>query len=547
MFDERWTVVPDRPVTTRWATRRAEKLVLGVVHNVTSATRLFDVLPLIATDPRVQVLFACTGSSAFTPGTAEHLADLGVLTIDWAQAERTRFDLAIASSYGGPLERLRAPLAVLPHGMGYNKYLEVGDRKPVFGLSPEWLTHRGRLIPSSVILSHTEQLDRLRSSCPQAVPAAVVAGDPCFDRMLASTPLRETYRAALGVGRGQRLVVVSSTWGPGSLYDQASDVVRRLRLELPLDEYRIALALHPNTWFGHSPWQIRMWLDECERAGVVVLPPEEGWRAALVAADVVVGDHGSVTFYGAALGVPVLLAAAAHNAVDPASAVGRFIDKADRLTLDRPLRVQLDSAGVSDDLAAIAALVSSAPGRAATLLRTEFYRRLRLAEPLDEPGVRTIPVARVDAPPVVHQWVAVELDAPDRARVVRFPVDLRRASPPHSHLVVGVDTPDAAVLESAEIVIQDDAGDAERWIAAMFDALPGLGSASMPDHSGRWLVGTRDGALLGFTGPAPAGRVWASVVHAWHLAATAVPARVTVVLGGEEHTAEVRQLKAASR
>lgn len=149
---------------------------------------------------------------------------------------------------------------------------------------------------------------------------------------------------------------------------------------------------------------------------------------------------------------------------------------------------------------------------------------------------------------MVHQWVAVELDAPDRARVVRFAVDLRRASPPHSHLVVGVDTPNAAVPESAEIVIQDHAGDAERWITAMFDALPGLGSASMPDHSGRWLVGTRDGALLAFTGPALAGRrVWASVVHAWHLAATTVPARVTVTLGGEEHTAEVRQLRAASR
>ncbi|OKI36598.1 hypothetical protein A6A25_21225 [Saccharothrix sp. CB00851] len=529
---------------------------LGVVHNVTSATRLFDVLPLVATDPRIQVLFTCTGSSAFTPGTAEHLADLGVQAIDWAQAERTPFDLAIASSYGGPLERLNAPLAVLPHGMGYNKYLkpetgnrkpETGNRKPVFGLSPEWLTHDGRLIPSSVILSHTEQLDRLRLSCPQAVPAAVVAGDPCFDRMLAGVPLRATYRAALGVRSGQRLVVVSSTWGPGSLYDRAADVVRRLRLELPLDEYRIALALHPNTWFGHSPWQVGMWLDECARAGVVVLPPEEGWRAALVAADVVVGDHGSVTFYGAALGRPVLLAAAAPDAVDPASAVGRFIDKADHLALDRPLRDQLDAARMSDELAGIAALVSSVPGRAAPLLRTEFYRRLRLDEPPEEPEVRTVPVARVPTAPVVHQWVTVELDAPDRARVVRFPVDLRRASPPDGHLVVGVDTPSAVVLESAEIVVQDHAGDARRWIAATLDALPGLGSASMPDETGRWLVGTRDGALLAFTGPSPAGRVWASVVHAWQLAAVAFPARVTVTLGGEEFTAEVRQLTAANR
>lgn len=554
MFDERWAEVPARPVTTSWATRRAERLVLGVVHNVTSATRLFDVLPLVATDPRIQVLFTCTGSSPFTPGTVEHLADLGVMSIEWAQAERTPFDLAIAASYGGPLERLRAPLTVLPHGMGYNKYLEIGnrkseigDRRPVFGLSAEWLTRDGRLIPSSVILSHTEQLDRLRSSCPQAVPAAVVAGDPCFDRMLASGPLRATYRAALGVERGQRLVVVSSTWGSGSLYDEAAEIVRRLRVELPLDEYRIALALHPNTWFGHSPWQVRMWLAECERAGVVVLPPEEGWRAALVAADLVVGDHGSVTFYGAALSVPVLLAAAAPDAVDPASAIGRFIDKADRLVPGRPLREQVDAAKSSGEIEEIAALVSSAPGRAATLLRTEFYRLLRLAEPPDGPEVRTVPVARVSTPPVVHQWVRVEFDTPGRATVIRFPVDLRRGTPPDSHLVVGVDTPDATLLESAEIVVQDHAGDAEPWIAAMFDALPGLGSASMPDHLGRWLVGTRDGALLAFTGPTRAGRVWASVVHAWQLHELTFAERVTVVLGDEEFTAEVRQLRAASR
>ena len=31
------------------------------------------------------------------------------------------------------------------------------------------------------------------------------------------------------------------------------------------------------------------------RAGLGVIPPQEGWRAALVGADVLIGDHGSVT------------------------------------------------------------------------------------------------------------------------------------------------------------------------------------------------------------------------------------------------------------
>ncbi|MFC7740294.1 hypothetical protein ACFQXA_03960 [Nocardiopsis composta] len=50
-----------------------------------------------------------------------------------------------------------------------------------------------------------------------------------------------------------------------------------------------------------------------------LIPPEQGWQAALVAADAVIGDHGSVTYYAAALGRPVLLAAFDEGEVLPGS------------------------------------------------------------------------------------------------------------------------------------------------------------------------------------------------------------------------------------
>ncbi|MFJ8963299.1 hypothetical protein ACIRG5_28330 [Lentzea sp. NPDC102401] len=110
---------------------------LAVVHNVTAATRLFDVLPILATDPRVQVHFTCPESSPFHGQITEHLAAREVTPITWEQAIETPFDLAIAASHGGPLHELKAPLVVLPHGMGYNKYLprkpETGNRKPETG------------------------------------------------------------------------------------------------------------------------------------------------------------------------------------------------------------------------------------------------------------------------------------------------------------------------------------------------------------------------------------------------------------------------------
>jgi hypothetical protein len=117
----------------RWATRRVHRRVLAVMHNVTAATRLFDVLPLVATDERVQVVFSCPGSSGFTDGTVEFLTERQVAVIPWEQALMAPFDLAIAASHGGSLERLTCPLVIVPHGMGHNKYLRPGNRKPETG------------------------------------------------------------------------------------------------------------------------------------------------------------------------------------------------------------------------------------------------------------------------------------------------------------------------------------------------------------------------------------------------------------------------------
>ncbi|MFC4084012.1 hypothetical protein [Amycolatopsis samaneae] len=106
---------------------------LAVVHNITAATRLFDVIALYATDHRIQTVFTCPGSSAFTAGTEEYLRSRGVTVLPWAEAVRLPFDWAIAASWGGDLHELSAPLTVIPHGMGYNKFLETGNRKPETG------------------------------------------------------------------------------------------------------------------------------------------------------------------------------------------------------------------------------------------------------------------------------------------------------------------------------------------------------------------------------------------------------------------------------
>jgi hypothetical protein len=105
----------------------------------------------------------------------------------------------------------------------------------------------------------------------------------CLDQLKAGLAFRPAYRRALGLLPGQRLFVVSSTWGQGSvLGSPQADVLRRALAELPADEFRVLAAVHPNAWYGHGAWQIHSWLAPLIDAGLMLPRPEtEVWKAAL--------------------------------------------------------------------------------------------------------------------------------------------------------------------------------------------------------------------------------------------------------------------------
>ena len=109
--------------TPKWRTVPTRLSVLAVIHNVTSATRMLDVLPALESDPRVQTVITWTESSPFRHGVPEFLHGTGRIFLPWEKALEREFDLAITTSLGGDLHRIKAKILRLPHGMGYNKYL----------------------------------------------------------------------------------------------------------------------------------------------------------------------------------------------------------------------------------------------------------------------------------------------------------------------------------------------------------------------------------------------------------------------------------------
>ncbi|MDG4859541.1 hypothetical protein P8605_15510 [Streptomyces sp. T-3] len=292
--------------------------------------------------------------------------------------------------------------------------------------------------------------------------------------MRASLPFRASYRRALGLQPGQQLVIVSSTWGDGSLLGSSqADVLRRSLAELPAEEFRTFSAIHPNAYYGHGAWQLKSWLAPLMDSGLLLPAPEsEAWKAALCAADFLVGDHGSLTMYGVSLGIPCILGAFDDSKVAPGSPMERLGKLLPRVTNAYPLRPQLSAVKSQRDdpeLLEVGQTVTSAPGRSAELLRRLFYSWLRLDEPEHPATVTAVPVptrqSEHHARLVPHEEAMfVTATVTDGCRgpadgevtVRRYPAARQRGQGRHlasAHLAADRDDPDRRWPRTADVLL----------------------------------------------------------------------------------------------
>ncbi|MCX3062999.1 translation initiation factor 2 [Streptomyces beihaiensis] len=455
------------------------------VRSAAALHRLLDALPVFEGDPRVRRLFTLAPGSEFGIDALAALDGAHARTVPWDIARTESYDLVIAASPKGELHLLHGPLALLPHGAGFNKSLHgEGSADSASGLDPAYLLRPdGRPLAALHALAHPDQAARIAAQCPVAADRATVVGDPTLDRILDSRTLRGRYRDSLGTG-GRRLVVIASTWGRDALLARRPDLPHRLATELPLDDYQVAAIVHPNEHSAAGTFDLAQRLPP----EVFLARPYEEWAALTVAADAVVTDHGSTALYAAALGRAVVSAHDPSPELLPGTPMDRLLAAVPRLprAADRPgaLLDALLAAHRTDVVreAARAAFADEARGHSLALLRTALYAHLGL-EPYahHEPVPRLLPVPRPPEhrPPAAHAVTVHPAGAAPGAGLVRVERRPVRTDVPAHHIAAEEDAVQTRYAARAAVLYRRGrADDAVRWTAEALDRYPSCRTAA---------------------------------------------------------------------
>ena len=545
--------VPSRPPlrvpvgndAARWSTFCGDRTLVVATRTVTSAVRVLECLPsLLRGDVRVDVVFTHDPGSAFGEGVLDLLRDNGCRhVVPWEHLPYVDADLILTASENLDLPDGDCPVLVLPHGVGFQKYVPDarGPGERLSGMVPDRLLEAGR---AWLAVSHPQQEAQLVAAHPKVAGRTLLVGDPCLDELRVSLRRGGEHKEALGIGAERRLVVVSSTWGRTSLLGQHPHLPAELLAGLPVDEYAVAAVVHPNVWARHGDWNVRQAFARALDAGLLLMPPVHRWRQALVAADAVIGDHGSVTLYGAALGKPVLLAAFGDDSV-PGTAAELLAGFAGRIDPYEDMPGQLAAAIDShtpDRYETVADTAFAEPGQALARLRGEVYRLLGLPEPrTPRPRSQRLPQDRVDVTAPTAWRVVTTIPAPGIVTVVRWPavVSDEEGDPPgeFGHLAADETERDPGQLESAAVLTRNrphtSRPGAVRWARDMLADFPGARLAVTATAGGHLAV-LRDGRVVetATTGPARDAGVIGAVVYMCLRAGWELDDIVTLRLGG---------------
>ncbi|WP_051179776.1 hypothetical protein [Nocardia concava] len=532
-----------------WETFSAnEFVVLVVARTLTSAYRLLEAVEWFRDDFRIRLVFTADATSAFSSGVLDLLGSSGVRLVDWEQvrARTFRYHLVLTASENIDFDALDAHAVLLPHGLGFNKLVPSGEGADrLAGLPPTRALRAGKV---TVALSHPEQRDQLLTANPETAGHTAIVGDPTFDRLHASRALRHRYRESLGTG-DRTLVAVASTWGKQSLIGRRPSLPAELLAAIDADSYQVVLVLHPNVWARYGKLQIELWLSSALAAGLILMPPESGWQAALIASDQVISDHGSLALFAAALDRPLLLAGRAPETV-PGTPTDDLAKAVPTLLSGTDLRPQLESARQSHrpgSYAHITDRVFSHVGDATRNMRNLLYRELGATPPSHPNPLARIPIPQARARTVTSYVVQNAAATGPTLTLVRFPASVWRDPEDgeiETHVVADESEADPTILERAAAVTRDlplNPSQAHRWAQSALSAYPGarLAITATPDGALAVLRGGGTVRVITESDPSANVQLLASAIYCCLIDRSLTDRLVTIQAGTTTLTAEL--------
>lgn len=359
--------------------RLVRRAILVPVSTVSAGRRLLDVAELVESDPYLHVVFSPV------PGPDVNAVELfllgnGIFPLPWSEVLHTHFDL-ILSADGVGLSALSGPVIVVP-------------ADPTQEITPFGPDLVNRTPSPTITLSTSRQRSELRALCEIPTAPVTVIGDPVYDRLIASLPFRSCYRAAFRLASEDTLTLVSSASGSSSLFDRSPGLLTRLANELwPLDHTLLCL-LDPEIWATYGARQVRAWAKDATRYGLVLIGPDVDWRVAVVAADNVIGDFGTVSMYAASIGRRVLLAHTPPENLAAGSPDEALARSSSVLNPRMPLRQQVANQQLTRplDSSDMAYHLTSAPRWSGVALRALIYRTLGLQQPAGQASYEPVSV-----------------------------------------------------------------------------------------------------------------------------------------------------------
>ncbi|OCC12853.1 hypothetical protein A3Q37_01517 [Streptomyces sp. PTY087I2] len=523
------------------------RTVLVAVRSAVALYRLLDVLPVLAGDDRISTCFTLVPGSEFGADALTAVDTAGARIIPWDEARSRVFDLVLVASPKGDLRLLHGHRVLLPHGAGFSKTIRSeGSPGSASGLDPKYLLSGEGSRTTVHALAHPHQVDRLRAASRYHGDRARVVGDPTLERLLASRSLRDRYRATLGTGARQ-LVVIASTWGPQSLLRQRPDLLVELATTLPHDTHQLALIVHPNERARIGTFGLREHLAPALDAGLVLVGAHEEWASTLIAADALITDHGSAAlYYSAVADRPVIAACDGGDELIAGSPMARLLEAVPRLGPAREIHRELSAYRPGSGPSAARAAFAE-QGHALDRMRQLLYGLLGLTAPTVPVEPRTLPA--VSPTPCTPVAFDVFLDrSGDRVRVDRFPA---ATGLPGNHLAVEYGAAGERNVQSAGLLYRrplatgpgplDTAWTASGWSAHVLDRYPDCRAAAAVLPSGTSVLRVRgDDRLLAVrTEPRiedgrmvradPAAAL--SAVHAWVVKREQPPPALHCVLG----------------